>query len=78
MSEHQLIVGDHVHLSASDIEQLERLADWKEALELKIERARWCINLLLLDGLDRDELEQLKSEVNAFHWACLAWRQPNA
>ena len=74
MTEQQRIVaGDHV---AFDIAELERLAEWKISLAGKIERGRWCLNLLLLDGLDRDELDQLKEEVSAFKLACLEWRQP--
>ena len=62
-------------MTGIDIDELERLADCKDELLGKIERARWCLNLLLLDGFNRDELEQLKSEVGAFHWSCLAWRR---
>jgi hypothetical protein len=53
-----------------DLPQLEELADQKERLEGKIERLRWCLNLLLLDGFDRGELEQLRREVTAFSWRC--------
>ena len=55
------------------LEELERLADWREALVGKIERGLWCLNLLLLDGFDGEELRQLKSEVAEFRSACLAW-----
>lgn len=55
--------------------ELERLADLKEALQGKIERGRWCLNLLLLDGFDREELDQLRTEVSSFTRACLEWRR---
>jgi len=55
-----------------DLAELERLADLKEALQGKIERGRWCLNLLLLDGFDREELDQLSTEVEAFKRCCQA------
>jgi hypothetical protein len=36
-------------------------------LQEKIDRLTWCLNLFLLDGFDREELERLKREVDAFH-----------
>jgi hypothetical protein len=53
-----------------DLDQLEALADQKERLEGLIERGFWCLNLLLLDAISREELEQLRREVTAFSWQC--------
>jgi hypothetical protein len=66
VTEHQAkLVGTGAGI---DLDQLEAMADEKERLQEKIERLRWCLNLLLLDGFDRDELERLRSEVTAFTW----------
>ena len=54
---------------------LDALADWKERLDGKIERAYWCLNLLLLDGIDRDELDALTAEVARFGEACRAFNR---
>jgi hypothetical protein len=56
------------------LDRLEGIADQKEALQGKIERLQWCMNLFLLDGFDRDGLEQLKKEVSEFTASCLAWK----
>jgi hypothetical protein len=58
-----------------DADTLEAIADWKENLQGKIERLLWCLNLHLLDGFDRDELEQLKTEVSEFRASCLACKE---
>jgi hypothetical protein len=42
------------------------LADWQSRLEDKIERLSWCLNLHLLDGFDREELDRLTEEVGRF------------
>ena len=49
-----------------DLDQLERLAEQRERLHAAIERLRWCLNLMLLDGFERDELEKLRRDVMAF------------
>ena len=54
------------------------LADWRDDRRLKIERLRWLLNLFLLDGFDRDELDALKREVNAFSAACASSRRKEA
>jgi hypothetical protein len=57
------------------MKDLEALADWKERLQCKIERGYWCLNLLLLDGIDRQELDALKAEVARFTEACHAFNR---
>jgi hypothetical protein len=58
---------------------LETMADRRQALSGKIERLRWLLNLFLLDGFERDELERLKTEVAAFkrdeQWLCAELRK---
>jgi hypothetical protein len=39
-------------------------------LQDKIERLTWLLNLFLLDGFDRAELEQLMRDVGQFSEAC--------
>jgi hypothetical protein len=60
--------------------QLEAAADRREALSDKIERLRWLLNLFLLDGFERDELERLKAEVAVFRRdgqrLCASLREP--
>ena len=53
-----------------DLDQLERLAEQRERLHAAIERLRWCLNLMLLDGFERDELEKLRRDVMAFTFRC--------
>jgi hypothetical protein len=52
------------------VERAARLRD-------KIDRAFWCLNLLLLDGFSREELNGLSSEVARFRHDCerLSWRE---
>ena len=60
---------DHTAESAGTVwplPQLEAMGDKRQALSDKIERLRWLLNLFLLDGFERDELERLKAEVAAF------------
>jgi hypothetical protein len=65
-------------VASLDLDGLELISDAKEALQGKIERAYWCLNLLLLDGFSRDDLERLVGEVEAFKRACAAWRRSRA
>jgi hypothetical protein len=63
----------------TDLDQLEALAEWQANLHDKIERAFWCLNLLLLDGFGREELNALSAEVARFRNACAGnWRQEAA
>ena len=39
-------------------------------LQDKIDRLRWLLNLFLLDGFDRQELEALQAEVARFCEVC--------
>lgn len=61
-----------------DLPQLEELADQKERLKGLIERGFWCLDLLLLEGIGREELEQLRREATAFTWACQRIRNKDA
>ena len=63
--------------TAPDIDLLEALAGRREILDGKIERAFWCLNLLLLDGFDREELDAIRAEVADFTRDCcdVAWRR---
>jgi hypothetical protein len=60
-----------------DIDWLGQMADQREAIKDKIDRALWCLNLHLLDGFDREELDALQAEVEKFTIDCrtIPWRR---
>jgi hypothetical protein len=55
-----------------DLDQLELIADWKDDLRSRIDRARLRFELI---GLGPDEQEQLEDEVQQFKRVCayIAW-----
>jgi hypothetical protein len=64
----------------TELDEWEALTDWQANLQDKIERAFWCLNLLLLDGFSREDLNAFSAEVARFRTACAgrSWRQEAA
>lgn len=50
--------------------ELDRIADRRDDLRDRIRRGLWCLNLHLLDGFTRAELDRLREEVDRFTIDC--------